>query len=83
MDLFEEMVSFEVGDHDIAPCNLHYNPLHGPIGSLSNDDNDGNGERHKTMGLTDEPKQYSARAFYILVHFFAVLCKQQREMTKF
>ena len=31
-------------------------------------------ERHKTMGLMSKNNR-SARAFYILVHFFAVLCK--------
>ena len=31
-------------------------------------------ERHKTMGLISKNNR-SARAVYILVHFFAVLCK--------
>ena len=35
--------------------------------------------RRKTMGLMSNR---SARAFYSLVHFFTVLAKQQREMTK-
>ena len=38
----------------------------------------------KTIGLMSK-NNCSARAFYILVHFFAVLCKtaSEREMTTF
>ena len=43
------------------------------IGNLSIDDDDGNENASKQWDY--ESKQCSARAFYILVHFFAVLCK--------
>ena len=34
-------------------------------------------ERHKTIGLISKTKTSArfTRAFYVLVHFFAVLCK--------
>ena len=32
-------------------------------------------QRHKTIGLTNKNNR-SARAFYILGHFFAVFCKK-------
>ena len=44
------------------------------LGSLSNDDGLRQRERHKTMALMSKNNR-SARAFYILVHFFAVLYK--------
>lgn len=33
--------------------------------------------------MFNESNHGSARALYFLVHFLTVLCKQQREMTKF
>ena len=46
------------------------------IGSLRNDDADGNDD-YKTIGLVSKNNgsARSARAFYILVHFFAVISK--------
>ena len=38
-------------------------------------------ERHKTIVLISENSAF-ARAFYILVHFFVVPAKQQRQMIK-
>ena len=39
-------------------------------------------ERQKTIGFNEQNND-SAHALDIVVHFFAVLCKQQREMTSF
>ena len=44
------------------------------LGSLSNDDGDDNDNATKAIGLMSKNNR-PARAFYILVHFFAVLCK--------
>ena len=48
------------------------------IGSLSNDDGDGNENGEKAIGLDKQNNNYS-RASRFFVHFFAVVARLRRE----
>ena len=52
------------------------------LGSLSNDDCDGNENGKKAIGL-DKQNNNFARASRFYVHFFAVIARLQRESSKF
>ena len=52
------------------------------LGSQSNDDDDGNENGQKAIGL-DKQNNNFARASRFFVHFFAVEARLQRETAKF
>ena len=49
------------------------------LGSLSNDDGDGNENSKKTTGLLDKQNNNFARASRFVFHFLAVVARLQRE----
>ena len=62
---------------DISQCH-HWFP--DEIGSLRNDDHDGNENGKKAIGL-DKQNNNFARASRFFVHFSAVVARLQRETT--